>query len=289
MQYYWLIIIVLCALILIAVDPRSWGQWAREGWTDLGLKLYGRRESDIEVRAKYRRIALEHIPTVSDDAIPGFSDPTLDRLIFEDRFDEANRYRMEQLKLARERKDAEGVETYSIYKNILSKREAAFDENQRRHVRDKYPRPKRNESVSDPVDDPMEIAEPHLQEKKRKKTRSGFIEIEWKGLPIRPPLHKDEVKEVKPEFLGEKISSKQAEFKREQDREPAIKPYEEPVVQREPEPATEPQPEESMQEPEVPETSQPAEPDSEPTPIDGFVNENDISSDDDEFTGLIQV
>jgi len=210
MTFFWLIMI-LALLILLAVDPRNWGQWAREGWTDLGVGLRPPGRTDLEIRAQYRKRACEHVPSARHTDMIRFPDPVLDRLIFDERFDEANWYRMKQLQLARERRDAEMVESYTIYKAHLSARQAEAEERTRRRLRETYPRLVRQEREQVQVSDPMELVTKSGAEAETK--RMGFLEIEWKRLPLnllpikRPPAPPepeptDETDTDKDEFSG---------------------------------------------------------------------------------------
>jgi hypothetical protein len=183
MTYFWVIVILL-VLLLIAIDPRSWGQWAKEGWTDLGIALLAKPTTDFEVRKFYRRRACEDVPYADARSEIRFPDPTLDRLIYEDKFDEANEYRMRKMMEARQRQDRDAVETYALYKAHISAREAEFEEETRRNLREKYPKLVRKMKTSaEPVYDPTEIVTASGVNDDKSK-RSGYLEIEWKRLPV---------------------------------------------------------------------------------------------------------
>jgi hypothetical protein len=195
---FYIVMIFLFILIVIAIDRRSWGQWARAGWTDLMIGSIDHREHDIEIRARYRKRALDYAPKLNGDLIIKYPDPVLDSMIFEGRLKEANEYRMRQVKEAKERHDSEAVETYGIYKAIISAREAADDERSRRTLRDRFPeiRDSAHETEKKGKYDPMEIVE-SPNKKPRERVRSGFLEIASVGIR-RPPL-----KETEPEVIEE--------------------------------------------------------------------------------------
>jgi len=182
MSFFWLILILMI-LIVAAIDVRTWAQWASVGFTDLGVHSFARPVSDLEIRAFYRKRACEHIPFVRPDDPIRFEDPTIDMLLSEGKFDEADGYRMRKMMEAREAKDIEAVETYAVYKAVISRYRALHDDRRRKSVRDRYPKIVETEKaaarghwVS------AESIEPP-KKKRRQRIRSGFLEIEWKGLP----------------------------------------------------------------------------------------------------------
>ena len=182
------IIIILFVLLLVAIDPRSWGQWAREGWTDLMVRSITRDPSDIEIRADYRKRDMQDVPFVKPEDIINYPDPILDRLIYEERFDEANRYRMKHLMEARENRNREALQTYIIYKRMISTARARADERSRRELRQKYPRiqERRTEIVTEPVD---RTGLPQTAFTRAvTMLRSRFLEIEDNSPAARPPL-----------------------------------------------------------------------------------------------------
>lgn len=190
MTFFWLITILI-VLILIAIDPRSFGSWNRE-WLDLGIFGYGRPVSDIELRSEYRRNDCQHIPYVHRGEIPEFPDPILDRLIYEDCLDEADFYRMKQLRAARDRKDNAGVKSYEVYKLRITTRRIELEEIRRRTMKAEYKQIKHKFKISarDPSD-PMALPGELTENKEiREKVRSGYLEIERKGI-LKPSVKQD--------------------------------------------------------------------------------------------------
>lgn len=190
MSYFWLIM-VLIVLILIAIDPRSFGSWNRK-WYDFGIFGYLRSVSDIEIRSEYRRNDCQHIPYVHPGEIPEFPDPILDRLIYEDCLDEANFYRMKQLRAARDRKDNAGVKSYEVYKLRITARRIELEEIHRRTMKAKYEKNKHKFKISarDPSD-PMALPDELIEKKEiRERVQSGYLEIERKGI-LKPPVKQE--------------------------------------------------------------------------------------------------
>lgn len=231
MPFFWVIIILL-VLLLIAIDPRSWGQWAKAGWTDLGLALLPRPTDDIEIRKFYRKRACEDVPYSDPGNLIRFPDPTLDRLIYEGQLDEANEYRMKKLMEARERRDRDGVETYVLYKAHISARQAELEEQSRRSLREKYPKLVRKMKTSnEPEYDPAEIVTAANADNDRSK-RSGYLEIEWQRLPVNVlpnPLTETPKNEPEPEEPEIAIVEKAEPVIMEMPKEPEV-PEEEPDI-----------------------------------------------------------
>ncbi len=186
MTYFWIIAIFIF-LIFAALERGLLGSWLREGWSYLTPNPYKHDPGDVEIRAFYRRRACEHVPAVGPDDQVLFPDPILDKLIYEERFDEANAYRMRQLQQARERHDAEGVKNYVIYKALITKRRVTADEYNRQNLRSKFPKIQKAKKEL-PADDPTEIIGKR-KKKRRKRIRSGYLEISSDLLPKnRPPI-----------------------------------------------------------------------------------------------------
>jgi len=236
MTFFWVIIILL-VILLIAIDPRSWGQWAKASWTDLGLALMPRPTDDIEIRKFYRRRACEDVPYTDPGNLIRFPDPTLDRMIYEGQLDEANEYRMKKLMEARARRDRDGVETYALYKAHISAREAELEEQSRRNLREKYPKLVRKMKTStEPEYDPAEIVTAANADNDKSR-RSGYLEIEWQRLPVNilpnpltdPPSTEYETVQEEP---GALVAEKPEPVKMEISEEPEM-PEEEPEIEDE--------------------------------------------------------
>ncbi len=182
MSFFWLILILMIILVA-AIDVRTWAQWASVGFTDLGVHSFARPTSDLEIRAFYRKRACEHVPFVRPDDPIRFEDPTIDMLLSEGNFDEADSYRMRKMMEAREAKDVEAIETYAVYKAVISRYRALHDDRRRKSVRDRYPKivEKEKSGVRGHWVSAESIEPP--KKKRRQRIRSGFLEIEWKGLP----------------------------------------------------------------------------------------------------------
>jgi len=211
----WILIIVLVAIFLFAISPVSWGKWARRGWRDLHDVNYDDEPTDIEIRAFYRWLALEHVPSVSPDAILKFHDPVLDTFIASEDFYEADNYRMKQLKEARRRGDRDSFNTYAIYKKIISTMEAVREEENRKSLRARYGAIQEGQTIEeitmrraavDPMrlieceedfaDEPLKYEQEGAMElkkspekRKRVRTKSAFLELTNRGPAFkRPPL-----------------------------------------------------------------------------------------------------
>ena len=210
MTFFWVIVILLI-LLLITIDPRSWGHWAKAGWTDLGIGLLARPTNDFEIRGFYRKKACEHLPDARPEDEIRFPDPTLDRLIYEGRFEEANTYRMKRMMEARANRDIDAVETYAIYKAHMAAREAEMQELSRRNLRTKYPKLIRKfKPDQGEVYDPTEIVTAAGSADEQAQ-RTRFLEIEWKRLPVNilpnpsrvPPVQAPVTKEAAPDAKPE--------------------------------------------------------------------------------------
>jgi len=157
----WLTLIVIFCIIVFAISPLSWGKWTRGGWRDLHDVDPGDVPSDIEIRAYYRKLAFENVPTLGEHAILRFHDETLDRLIAENNFAAANKHRIRAVWDARIRGDREALNTYTLYKRIIASMEAWAAEIQRQTLRERYGKDAPVEEVVDhPTSvDPMRLVE----------------------------------------------------------------------------------------------------------------------------------
>jgi len=188
----YIVVIIFFLLMLVTIDPRSWGQWASAGWKDLGILSYEPEEHDIAVRAKYRKRAFEHMPAINKDSVVKFSDPSLDAMIFEGRFREANEYRMRKMRESRDNHDLDALETYAVYRTILAERQATAEELSRRTLRERFPKVEKGSHVKKKLDyDPMELLEPVVKDT-RERARSGYLEIPSQGMPRYPASKKEE-------------------------------------------------------------------------------------------------
>ena len=197
MSFFW-VIIILSALLLIAIDPRSFGGW-RQSWLDLGAFGYDRPVTDLELRSEYRRRDCRDIPFVHRDEIPGLIDPTLDLLIYEDRLEEANSYRIRQLQIARERRDRDAMRSYEAYKNLIVRRSIELEELRRKTMKYDYKEMKKKaKAESEAPSSPMALAgetvstnKTILPERREEKVEPIKLEIE-----IREKIRKEYEAEI---------------------------------------------------------------------------------------------
>lgn len=177
MTFFWLIVL-FALLILYAIDPRSFGGWKKH-WLDLGAFELGRPVSDLEVRSEYRRRDCSHIPTVLPGEVPRFIDPTLDLLIYEDRLDEADAYRIRQLQLAREQKDRGIMKSYEVYKSRIVARRIELEVIHRRNQKTEYKNKKfKFEKTKTSPSDPMALPDERIEpEETMERIESGIKTI----------------------------------------------------------------------------------------------------------------
>jgi len=190
-----LLIMVMLVLILLAINPRSFGNWTRGSWIDLFAKGFRRSGSDLEIRADFREREYMHIPHTGVEAVLIYPDPILDRLIYEERFEEANHYRMTKVVAARESRNDEDLRTYSIYRNLIANAHAARDNAHRATIKTRYAAAKEELRKKDPTYekqenqvDPMALPDELNPPVEPDDSRISFLEVPHTTASRRAPI-----------------------------------------------------------------------------------------------------